>query len=204
MENLDTKVDEKLDAFRSWFARRISRLDEKQRRRAGGVCLLADVKPKSLDDLPFKMSGKRRGFCQSSKTITVSTDGAVLTSGKRRGRDRGPGGWGYVVHESGQTESGSCSDATNNQMELLAVLKAIHSLPKDKSIKIRTDSQYVAQTFKNGDTVRNNLNLWSELREIASVRAIKLVWVKGHAGDEHNELADRLANEAAKQLKRSM
>ena len=101
----------------------------------------------------------------TSKTLTVSTDGSVMASGKRRGRDKGPGGWAYLVHESGQTASGSCSDVTNNQMELRAVLEALRRLPKDRSLKIRTDSQYVAQTFNGNQSGIANLELWKEVKE---------------------------------------
>ena len=202
MSDLDKKIDEKLETFRKWFANEVRSLDREQKRRAGGVCLLVDVKAKSLDELPFAMNGEKKRFRQSSRTITVSTDGSVFSSGKRSGRDKGPGGWAYVVHDTNQTVSGGCADVTNNQMELLAVLQALRQLPQENSIKIPTDSRYVEQTFNKAMVVKSNLDMWKELRELASKRPIKITWVKGHAGDEQNVLADKLAKEAASQIKK--
>ena len=200
MADLDRQIDAKLASFRQWFARRIRTLNEDQRRRAGGVCLLADIPTKRLDELPFQVSRERKRFRHSGATVTVSTDGSVLSGGKRRGRDKGPGGWAYVVHGTAQAASGACADVTNNHMELLAVLMALRGLPAETSVIVRTDSQYVADTFNQFGTVRANFEQWRELEAIACAQRIKLEWIRGHAGDEHNELADKLAQAAAKSL----
>ena len=42
-----------------------------------------------------------------------------------------------------------------------------------------------------------NQDLWQELAALASGRTITWHWVKGHAGDPHNEEVDALANAAA-------
>jgi RNA-directed DNA polymerase len=201
--DIDRQIGEKLATFRQWFTRRTRDLSEKQRRRAGGVCLLADIPAKSLAELPFRLSQERKRFRQSRATIAVSTDGSVLAGGKRRGRDKGPGGWAYVVHATEQSASGACPDVTNNHMELLAVLRALCSLPAQNSVIVRTDSRYVADTFNTFGTVRTNFDLWRELESIASSRPIKIEWIKGHAGDAHNELVDKLAHEAAKRLEKN-
>ena len=203
MADIDRQIDAKLASFRQWFARRNRTLNEEQRRRAGGVCLLADVPTKRLDELPFQLSHERKRFRHSGSTVTVSTDGSVLFGGKRRGRDKGPGGWAYVVHGTDQVASGACTEVTNNYMELLAVLKALRSLPAGNSVMVRTDSQYVADTFNKFATVRANFALWRELEAISGDRPIKVEWIKGHAGDTHNELVDRLAQQAAKSLEKA-
>lgn len=206
MADLDKKIDEKLDYFRQWFTRQIKSLDPNQKRRAGGVCLLRDVETKSLNELPFVISCKQKRFKQSSKTLTVSTDGSVIISGKRRGRDKGPGGWAYLVHETKVTGFGACPDATNNQMELLAVLEVLRRLPKDRSLMIRTDSQYVEQTYNKSLIINSNHGMWTEFSKAVAERSagIRIIWIKGHAGDEHNEAVDKLAKEAAKQLERQL
>jgi ribonuclease HI len=87
-------------------------------------------------------------------------------------------------------------------MELFAVLQALRQLPQENSIRIRTDSRYVEQTFNKALVVKSNLEMWKELRDMASRRPIKIAWVKGHAGDEQNALADKLAKEAASQIEK--
>ena len=59
------------------------------------------------------------------------------------------------------------------------------------------------ETGVNGNTpVKSNTDLWKELEAILKDKdraAVKVVWVKGHAGNEFNEMADKLANAAAKE-----
>lgn len=198
LRDLDRQIDAKLKAFRQWFARRIQPLSDEQRRRAGGVCLLVDVPTKRLDELPFQLSRDRKRFRRSAATITVSTDGSVLTGGARRGREKGPGGWAYFVHGNEHGVSGCCSDVTNNHMELLAVVMALRNMPTERPLHIRTDSRYVATTFNSFGTIRSNLPLWRELEAFAAQRPLKIEWIKGHAGDPCNELVDKLALQAAK------
>ncbi len=76
---------------------------------------------------------------------------------------------------------------------------------KDKPVEIYTDSQYV----KNGLTqwihnwIRNgwktaakkpvkNQEYWIALKGEADKLQLKWNWVKGHSGDEYNELCDSL------------
>ena len=88
-------------------------------------------------------------------------------------------------------------------MELLAVLEALRALPAGNSVMVRTDSQYVADTFNKFAIVRANFELWRELEASAGDRPIKVERIKGHAGDPHNELVDRLAQQAAKSLEKA-
>lgn len=197
IEQLDERIDAKLNSFRNWYADQIRSQDWKSKRRTGGVCLLGDIRPKSLDEVPFKLDSNGR-FVQSSRTLTVSTDGSVVTEGRRKGKDHGAGGWAFVVHETGEEISGSSLDATNNQMELTAVIAAIKHAPTENSLRIRTDSQYVAGIVNQSNIVKSNMELWKEYRALSQGRRIKVEWVKGHSGDVQNERADRLANQQAK------
>jgi ribonuclease HI len=197
LADLDRQIDERNKAFRAWYANRTRALDEAQRRRAGGICQLVDIPTKRLDELPFRLSPARRRFRRSKTTITISTDGSVLGNAKRRGRDQGPGGWAYVVHGSGRTASGSCAVTTNNHMELLAVVMALRASPEQSSVEIRTDSQYVASTFNTFHSIQANVPLWHELDSLVQTRAVRIEWIRGHAGDPYNERVDKLAREAA-------
>lgn len=196
IEQLDIAIDKRLDDFRIWFAHQMRDQDWKTRRRAGGVGLLSDIEPKSLDDVPFKLAAGSR-FRQSSRTLTISTDGSSR-SGRRLGKDRGVGGWAFVIHETGYEKFGHAAEVTNNEMELTAVVEALKHAPKDKSLRIRTDSQYVVGIVNRRDTVKSNRSLWQEYSLLAEGRSLKFEWVKGHSGDPHNERADYLATESAK------
>jgi len=149
-------------------------------------------------DFEVEKNGKR--FRQSKNSITISTDGSVIGAGKRQGRDKGFGGWAFIAHETEFSHSGSEENVTNNQMELLAVVKALEQFSEKTSIHIRTDSQYVSRTINDGSVVRHNTDLWKRLGELKKGKSLKVSWVKAHNEDTFNEKADKLANEAAREL----
>lgn len=140
--------------------------------------------------------------------ITVYTDGGCTGN-------PGPGGWAAVLlHDGKETRlSGGDPSTTNNKMELTAVIKALmhineNSELKERAVDIYTDSQYV----KNGLTqwifnwIRNgwktaakkpvkNKEYWIALKNEADKLELNWNWVKGHSGDEYNELCDSLVEE---------
>ncbi len=111
--------------------------------------------------------------------------------------------------------------ATNNQMELLAVIEGLRNsidqnIPiKYHEIEIRTDSRYVVDNRNNaiyywssnkwfnkdGKPVEN-AELWKKLiKEIKGVNCrVNIIWVKGHSADPHNKAVDKLAKRSAKSL----
>ena len=106
---------------------------------------------------------------------------------------------------------GSEKNTTNNQMELLAPIKAIQKFKKKSEISIFTDSTYVRdgitiwikQWEKNGWKTSSkkpvkNKELWKKLKNLSSKHSIKWIWVKGHAQDKYNNLVDELAQGAIK------
>jgi ribonuclease HI len=107
--------------------------------------------------------------------------------------------------------SGSEKNTTNNQMELMAPIKAIQKFKKKSDIIIVTDSTYVKDGIttwikrweKNGWKTASkkpvkNKDLWKKLKNLSSKHSIKWVWVKGHAQDKYNNLVDELAQRAIK------
>ena len=138
---------------------------------------------------------------------TIYTDGAC--SG-----NPGPGGWGAVIidEENNQIElSGSEKSTTNNRMELLAPIKALKKIKAEAKITIFTDSTYlkngITEWIKkweiNGWKSANkkpikNKDLWQELNKLTQKKDITWKWVKAHAGNPLNELADQLATKAIK------
>jgi len=110
------------------------------------------------------------------------------------------------------------SGATNNQMELYAVIEGIkNSTSQDlpiqyNNIEVRTDSRYVVDNFNNavyywsksgwlnryGRPIEN-AELWKKLiKVVKNVRcSVKLAWVKGHKDDPQNKVVDKLAKKSA-------
>jgi ribonuclease HI len=98
-------------------------------------------------------------------------------------------------------------------MELTAVIEALSALKRPSRIVLHTDSQYVQKGITEwigGWKARGwrtaakepvkNVDLWKRLDEVAALHEIKWVWVKGHAGHDGNERADRLANKGVAAL----
>ena len=136
--------------------------------------------------------------------IRIYTDGAC--SG-----NPGKGGWGALIQENDDEKklSGSELNTTNNRMELTAVIKALEHYNEAKEIEIFTDSKYVMQGIT--EWIKNwksnhwktsqkkdvkNKDLWVLLDTVSAKHNIKWSWVKGHAGDYGNEIADKLATQA--------
>ena len=132
------------------------------------------------------------------KKVTVYTDGGA--SG-----NPGPGGYGVVLISGDHYKelSGAFRLTTNNRMELLAVITALEALKTSGTdVTIYSDSKYVVDAVKKecffGLVKKNfkgkkNPDLWKRFLKIYEQHKVKFVWVKGHAGNEFNEVADTLA-----------
>ena len=136
------------------------------------------------------------------KQVIMYTDGAC------RGNP-GPGGWGALITSEGSTKEvfGGKLDATNNQMELSAAIEGLAALKEPCNVDLFTDSKYVMDGItqwihnwkkNNWRTAAKkdvkNKELWQRLDELINVHLVQWHWVKGHSGDEGNEMADLLAN----------
>jgi len=144
------------------------------------------------------------------KHVEIHTDGACI-------ENPGPGGWAAVIRAlDGPVELkrnqlvGSTGATTNNRMELTAVIEALDAVKPTWPVTVYTDSKYVsegatewlpgwiAKGWKNSSRKPvANRDLWERLNELLSKHSVVFRWVRGHAGNELNELADDLANAAA-------
>ena len=137
--------------------------------------------------------------------IKIYTDGSCLGN-------PGNGGWAAIIIDDKKKIQikGSKKDTTNNQMELLATIKALKKIPKGSNVQIFTDSKYVKSGItewihnwkKNGWKTASkqpvkNKDLWTELDQMTNEFQIKWSWVKGHSTDVLNNEVDLIAREAA-------
>ena len=137
--------------------------------------------------------------------IKIYTDGSCIGN-------PGKGGWAAIIINNKKKIliKGSKKDTTNNQMELLAPIKALKKIPKGSNVQIFTDSKYVKSGItewihnwkKNGWKTANkqpvkNKDLWTELDLLTNEFKIKWIWVKGHSTDSLNNEVDLIAREAA-------
>lgn len=148
----------------------------------------------------------------SKPLVKIYTDGAC--SG-----NPGPGGWGALLMFNGHKKEifGHQLETTNNQMEVQAAISALQLLKKACKVELYTDSKYLQQGVvewmpnwqknnwrKSDNKPVKNVDLWQNLQQEIQKHDIIWYWVKGHANNEGNNIADRLAvlgrDEAKKEL----
>ena len=137
--------------------------------------------------------------------IKIYTDGSCL-------ENPGNAGWAAIIIDDGKKNQikGSKKNTTNNQMELLAPIKALKKIHKGSKVQIFTDSKYVKSGItdwihnwkKNGWKTADkqpvkNKELWTELDLLTNEFEISWNWVKAHSTDELNNEVDLIAREAA-------
>lgn len=128
--------------------------------------------------------------------VTIHVDGACV-------RNPGPGGYAAVLrlgdHEKRVT--GGAKHTTNNRMELAAAIFGLKALTKPCTVTIYSDSTYLVNglTDQKGRDYGTNTDLWKRLFGLVDMHTVKAVWVKGLAGDQHNEQVHTLAEHAARQ-----
>ena len=139
------------------------------------------------------------------KKIYLFSDGSSLGN---------PGHGGYcAILRFGKHEkviSGAKEDATNNQMELLAVFEGLKALKEPCEVEIVSDSSYVVKAInewlenwqKKEFRKVKNPELWREYLKVAKPHKIKAIWVRGHNGHEENERCDKIAKSEAEKLKK--
>ena len=138
--------------------------------------------------------------------IKIYTDGSCIGN-------PGVGGWGAIIIMDGKKIKikGNKTNTTNNQMELIAPIKALKKIPNNSEVQIFTDSKYVKMgitewihkwkknNWKTSSKKKvKNIALWTLLDELSNNFDIKWNWVKGHSTDKLNNEADLLARKAAK------
>ncbi len=140
------------------------------------------------------------------KKVIIYTDGACKGN-------PGPGGYAAVLIYGDRQKriSGGEKSTTNNRMELSAVIYALAALKEPCEVELHSDSQYFigamtqgwledwqARGWRKADKKPVlNQDLWERIIAETSRHTMTYVWVRGHNGDEYNELCDTLAVAAA-------
>ena len=148
-----------------------------------------------------------------NKVIKLYTDGGC----RGNQSDNNIGAWGaYMVYGDVSKEiKGREINTTNNIMELKGCIEGLKAIKnKTLPVEVYLDSAYVLNGITNwiegwkkkGWRTANkkpvlNKELWIELdSERNKFNNIEFIKVKGHAGNEGNEIADRLCNEAMDEI----
>lgn len=144
------------------------------------------------------------------KRVTIYTDGSSIGN-------PGPGGWAaLLIYKDKKREiSGGELSATNNQMEIMAAIQALEILKTECEVDLYTDSEYLRQgitkwihTWLKNDWKAGskkpvkNIELWQRLNKVTKIHKINWQWVKGHSGNKFNEIVDKLAYGAAKNMRK--
>ena len=150
-------------------------------------------------------------FSVPAPTFWVWTDGSCLAN-------PGVGGWAFRIEDRARQlvlqRTGGCQRATNNRMELLAVIRALEAIPNPSSVFLYTDSEYVRQGLEHrlvnwltspSDMLgRRNGGLWRQAATLCERHQVTCRWVRGHSGNFRNMVVDSLALGAALQQHRAL
>jgi ribonuclease HI len=121
------------------------------------------------------------------------TDGACF------GNPDGPGGWGAAVFPPDDGVPwklwGHLSSTTNNRAEALGVLAALEWIPAESRLELHSDSELTIRILEGRYKAKANPEIWEVIRRTIAEKRLSVTpeWVRGHAGDPGNELADLLS-----------
>ena len=121
------------------------------------------------------------------------TDGACF------GNPEGPGGWAAAVLPPDGTSPwylfGHLSSTSNNRAEALGVLAALEWAPPGSEVEVHSDSELTVRLLQAVYKVKANTDIWEVIRRTIADKQLhmRVEWLRGHAGDPLNELADRLS-----------
>ncbi|KRL03940.1 RNase HI [Liquorilactobacillus oeni DSM 19972] len=173
---------------------------------------------------PQKVVSKKAKIAEKKFALHIWTDGGSRNHGNKKGqhvKSDDKAAWAYLIDTNTQRFFDSAGEygATNNRMEVMALLQAlkkIKEIGKNKeSICATLDSRYVLDALQKG-WLRNwekrgwktasgsavaNQKLWAEVLSLLSVFPnLTYEWTKGHRNNEGNVFVDKLLNETMDKL----
>ena len=140
------------------------------------------------------------------KTIHIFTDGSAI-------RNPGPGGWAAVLIRGSKSweMSGASPWTTISEMELLAAVEALRTIPPGSYVQLCSDSELLIhgmrfhvlrwqqQGWRNSRGMElQHQQLWKELLRLNERLNICWRWIRGHSGNPIQSRVDALAYQAAR------
>jgi len=129
------------------------------------------------------------------KQVTIVCDGSSLGNGRGQTRAAAVAVLGFKGFWRAVGEY--LGNATNQQAEIAAATIGLANLKEPCRVKVFSDSRYVVETMTGNFRKKTNHEWWSRLEDAASKHEIEWQWIKGHAGHEIQEVADKAARKIA-------
>lgn len=129
------------------------------------------------------------------KSVTIVCDGSSLGNGRGETRAAAVAVLGFKGYWKAVGEY--LGNATNQQAEIAAATIGLKQLKEPCRVHVYSDSRYVVETMVGNFRKKTNHEWWSKLDRAASKHEIKWEWLKGHAGHEIQEIADKAARQIA-------
>lgn len=134
---------------------------------------------------------------KSAPEVLIYADGSCL----KNGSDEAQAGAGVVLisedHRRIKLKAAFLGALTNQKAEILACAVALESLKMPCRVRIFSDSKYVVETMLGKNRMKTNREYWNRLVNACLTHEIQWNWIRGHAGNPHQETADRLSRAAA-------
>ena len=129
------------------------------------------------------------------KQVTIVCDGSSLGNGRGQTRAAAVAVLGFKGFWRAVGEY--LGNATNQQAEIAAATLGLSNLKESCRVKLYSDSRYVVETMTGNFRKKTNHEWWSKLDRAASKHEVEWQWIKGHAGHEVQEVADKAARKIA-------
>jgi ribonuclease HI len=129
------------------------------------------------------------------KQVTIVCDGSSLGNGRGETRAAAVAVLGFKGYWKAFGEY--LGNATNQQAEIAAAYIGLQNLKEPCKVKLLSDSRYVVETMNGNFRKKTNHDWWARLEKAASKHTIEWQWIKGHAGHQVQEIADKAARKIA-------
>ncbi len=129
------------------------------------------------------------------KKVTIVCDGSSLGNGKGNPRAAAIAVLGFKGYWKAVGEY--LGNATNQQAEIAAAAIGLENLKEKCEVTLMSDSRYVIETMGGTWKRKTNHDWWRRLDDAAAKHKITWQWVKGHAGHDVQEVADKMARKMA-------